>query len=91
MFIPDYTVPPHYDSMIAKLIVHGATRDSAIRRMRRALQEFYIQGIKTTIPFQLSIIDHPDFRNGDYHINWVKDWMEKGGHLVARPDQPGAE
>lgn len=85
----NYTVPPHYDSMIAKLIVHGATRDSAIRRMRRALKEFYIQGIKTTIPFQLSIIDHEDFRNGNYSIAWVKDWMDKGGHLVARPEQPG--
>ncbi|MFM7181105.1 MAG: acetyl-CoA carboxylase biotin carboxylase subunit [Verrucomicrobiales bacterium] len=87
----NYTVPPNYDSMIAKLIVHGATRDSAIRRMKRALKEFYIQGIKTTIPFQLSVIDHPDFRNGTYSINWVKDWMDKGGHLVGKPEQPGQE
>ena len=86
----NYTVPPNYDSMIAKLIVHGATRDSAIRRMKRALKEFYIQGIKTTIPFQLSVIDHPDFRDGNYSINWVKDWMDEGGHLVERPDQPGS-
>jgi acetyl-CoA carboxylase biotin carboxylase subunit len=87
----NYTVPPNYDSMIAKLIVHGGTRDSAIRRMKRALKEFYIQGIKTTIPFQLSVIDHPDFRNGTYSINWVKDWMENGGHLISKPPQPGQE
>ena len=76
-----YSVPSHYDSLIAKLVVHGSCRESAMRRMRRALREFYIRGIKTTIPFQLSIIDHPDFHSGNYHINWVKDWMDQGGHL----------
>jgi acetyl-CoA carboxylase, biotin carboxylase subunit len=82
-----YTVPPHYDSMIAKLVVHGSCRESAIRRMKRALREFYIRGIKTTIPFQLSLINHPDFQAGNYHINWVRDWMEAGGHLQnPQPD-----
>lgn len=75
-----YTVPPHYDSMIAKLIVTGATREIAIARMKRALSEFKIEGIKTTIPFQQEIIDHPDFINGDYGIEWVGDYMKEMGY-----------
>lgn len=74
-----YTVPPHYDSMIAKLIVTGASREIAISRMKRALAEFKIEGIKTTIPFQQEIIDHPDFINGDYGIEWVADYMKSQG------------
>src|SRR5215468_3227823 len=60
-----YTVPPHYDSMIAKLIAVGATRESAIARMRRALGEYLITGIKTTIPFHNAIMRNADFRNGN--------------------------
>ncbi|MBK1831964.1 acetyl-CoA carboxylase biotin carboxylase subunit [Verrucomicrobiaceae bacterium R5-34] len=74
-----YSVPPYYDSMIAKLIVTGATREIAISRMKRALSEFKIEGIKTTIPFQQEIIDHPDFKNGDYGIEWVADYMKSEG------------
>jgi acetyl-CoA carboxylase biotin carboxylase subunit len=72
-----YTVPPHYDSMIAKLIVTGATREIAIARMRRALGEFMIRGIKTTIPFQQEIIAHPDFAAGTYDIGWVARYLEE--------------
>jgi len=72
-----YTVPPHYDSMIAKLIVTAATREIAIARMKRALKEFTIRGIKTTIPFQLEIINHPDFVNGTYDIGWVGRYLEE--------------
>jgi acetyl-CoA carboxylase biotin carboxylase subunit len=72
-----YTVPPHYDSMIAKLIVTAARRDIAIDRMRRALSEFIIHGIKTTIPFQQAIIDHPDFIAGKYDIGWVGRYLEE--------------
>jgi acetyl-CoA carboxylase biotin carboxylase subunit len=72
-----YTVPPHYDSMIAKLIVTGATRDIAIARMKRALGEFMIRGIKTTIPFQQEIIAHPDFAAGTYDIGWVARYLEE--------------
>jgi acetyl-CoA carboxylase, biotin carboxylase subunit len=72
-----YTVPPHYDSMIAKLIVTGASREIAIARMKRALGEFMIRGIKTTIPFQQEIIDHPDFINGNYDIGWVARYLEE--------------
>ena len=70
-----YEVPPHYDSMIAKLIVYGARRDIAIARMKRALNEFLIEGIKTTIPFQLEVIDHAAFKNGNYSIRWVEDYL----------------
>ena len=72
-----YTVPPHYDSMIAKLIVTGATREIAIVRMKRALGEFTIRGIKTTIPFQQEIISHPDFLAGKYDIGWVARFLEE--------------
>ena len=72
-----YSVPPHYDSMIAKLIVTGATREIAIARMKRALGEFMIRGIKTTIPFQQEILNHPDFESGDYDIGWVGRFLEE--------------
>lgn len=71
-----YTVPPYYDSMIAKLIVTASSREVAIARMKRALSEFRIRGIKTTIPFQQEIIDHPDFINGKYDIAWVSRFLE---------------
>jgi len=74
-----YTVPPHYDSMIAKLIVTASSREVAIARMKRALSEFTIRGIKTTIPFQQEIIDHPDFKNGTYDIAWVAKFLEEKG------------
>lgn len=72
-----YTVPPYYDSMIAKLIVTASSREVAIDRMRRALSEFTIRGIKTTIPFQQEIIDHPDFIAGKYDIGWVAKFLEE--------------
>jgi acetyl-CoA carboxylase biotin carboxylase subunit len=74
-----YSVPPYYDSMIAKLIVTGATREIAIARMKRALGEFMIQGIKTTIPFQQEILNHPDFEDGKYDIGWVGRFLEEKG------------
>ena len=61
-----YTIPPHYDSMIAKLITTGATRSDAICKMRRALEEFTIEGVKTTIPFHLKLMNFPDFVSGKY-------------------------
>jgi len=74
-----YTVPPYYDSMIAKLIVTASSRSVAIARMKRALAEFTIRGIKTTIPFQQEIIDHPDFINGKYDIAWVANFLKEKG------------
>lgn len=72
-----YTVPPHYDSMIAKLIVTASSRPVAIARMKRALGEFMVQGIKTTVPFQKLVIDHPDFIAGNYDIAWVGRYLEE--------------
>ena len=62
--------------MIAKLIVSGATREIAISRTQRALNEFLIKGIKTTIPFQDAIIKSSDFRTGDYNIGWVEAFLK---------------
>ena len=67
-----YAVPPHYDSLIAKLIVHGRTRNECLMRMKRALEEFVIAGIDTTIPLHQSLIVEPDFVNGDYDIHWLE-------------------
>jgi len=70
-----YDVPPYYDSMVAKLIVHAPTRPEAIARMRRALMEFAIQGIKTTIPLHRRIMDSAEFRAGDYTIHWLERFV----------------
>ncbi|GLR65596.1 acetyl-CoA carboxylase biotin carboxylase subunit [Acidocella aquatica] len=70
-----YRVPPHYDSLIAKLISYGRTRDEAIARMRRALREFVITGIKTTIPLHEKILQAPEFIDGDYTIHWLERFV----------------
>jgi acetyl-CoA carboxylase biotin carboxylase subunit len=72
-----YRVPPHYDSLIAKLISYGKTREEAIARMRRALREFVITGIKTTIPLHERILADPDFVAGDYTIHWLERFVAK--------------
>ncbi|MDQ1231438.1 acetyl-CoA carboxylase biotin carboxylase subunit [Sphingomonas sp. SORGH_AS_0879] len=74
-----YKVPPYYDSMIAKLIVYGTTREGALRRLRRALEEFVIEGMKTTIPLHQSLLDDPEFQKGDYTIKWLEEWLAKQG------------
>lgn len=70
---PGYTISPHYDSMIAKLIVWGHTREEAIDRMRRALAEFAIEGIHTTIPFHLKLLDHNMFHAGTFDIKFLEE------------------
>lgn len=72
-----YKVPPYYDSMIAKLIVYGTTREGALRRLRRALNEFVIEGMKTTIPLHKALLDDPEFQKGDYTIKWLEEWLAK--------------
>ncbi|MGB0671362.1 MAG: acetyl-CoA carboxylase biotin carboxylase subunit, partial [Rhodospirillales bacterium] len=67
-----YRVPPHYDSMIAKLIVHGTNRNECLMRLRRALEEYVIEGIKTSIPLHQRLIAEPDFVNGEYDIKWLE-------------------
>lgn len=70
-----YFVPPYYDSLVAKLIVHAPTRLDAINRMRRALDEFAVEGIKTTIPLHRRIVDAPEFQAGDYTIHWLEGFV----------------
>ena len=72
-----YVVPPHYDSMIAKLIVHARTREDAIRRMERALAELAIVGIKTVAPLHQRILADPEFRRGDYTIHWLENFVSR--------------
>lgn len=70
---PGYTIPPYYDSMIAKLITYGPTREEAITRMKRALDEFIIEGVDTTIPFHRLIMDHEVFVKGDFNTNFLEE------------------
>ncbi|HMI40500.1 MAG TPA: acetyl-CoA carboxylase biotin carboxylase subunit [Sphingomicrobium sp.] len=72
-----YKVPPYYDSMIGKLIVYGTTRERCIMRLQRALEEFVLEGMKTTAPLHRRIIRDPEFLSGDYTIKWLEKWLEK--------------
>ena len=74
-----YKVPPYYDSMIGKLIVYGRTREGCIMRLRRALEEYVIEGMKTTIPLHQKLLHDPEFQNGDYTIKWLEDWLAREG------------
>jgi len=74
-----YEVPAYYDSLLAKLIVHGNNRQEAIKTMRRALSEFYIAPIKTTIPFHLKLMDNPLFKKGDFSTHFVQDLLMNEG------------
>jgi acetyl-CoA carboxylase biotin carboxylase subunit len=70
-----YRIPPYYDSMIGKLIVYGRTREGAMMRLRRALEETVIEGVKTTIPLHQALIANPDVQDGAYTIKWLEDWL----------------
>ena len=80
-----YSVPPHYDSMIAKLIVHGANRNECLMRLRRALGEYVIDGIDTVIPLHQRLMNEPDFVNGDYDIHWLEKFVGKGPKKETSP------
>ena len=80
-----YTVPPYYDSMIGKIITVGATRKSAIDRMRRALDEYYVMGIKTTVPFHAAIMRSGDFREGKYDTGFVERVMSSEAFELKPP------
>jgi acetyl-CoA carboxylase biotin carboxylase subunit len=73
-----YTIPPNYDSMIGKLIVHAKNREEAIARMKRALEEFVIEGLQTNLEFQLNIINDKDFKKGNYNTGFLKDKLVNG-------------
>ncbi len=72
-----YRVPPYYDSMIAKLIVYGRTREKCIMRLRRALDEMVIEGVKTSIPLHQALLAQEDVLSGDYSIKWLEDWLRE--------------
>jgi acetyl-CoA carboxylase, biotin carboxylase subunit len=76
---PGYTVPPFYDSMIAKVIVHARTRELAIARMKRALEAMVVEGIKTTIPLHLKIMDDPSFQAGEFSTKFMEEFLKKNG------------
>ena len=69
-----YTIPPYYDSMIAKLICRAQTREECIKKMERALDEFIIEGVKTTIPFHKLLMKNPQFRSGNFNTGFLTDW-----------------
>ena len=71
-----YTIPPHYDSLVAKVIAWGRDRDESIARMTRALREFEVGGIRTTIPFHLAVLDNAFFRRGEVYVNFVQRRMD---------------
>jgi len=72
-----YSIPPYYDSMIGKLIVYGRSRESCMMRMRRALEEMVIAGVKTNIPLHQALLADPDVIHGDYTIKWLEEWLAK--------------
>jgi len=74
-----YRVPPYYDSLIAKLIIHGTSRNECLMRLKRALEEYVIGGIETTIPLHLALIREPDFVNGAYDIHWLEEFIANRG------------
>ncbi|HEX6442577.1 MAG TPA: acetyl-CoA carboxylase biotin carboxylase subunit [Stellaceae bacterium] len=74
-----YAVPPFYDSLVAKLVVHGASREECLMRLRRALEEYVVGGIDTTIPLHQRLLDNPDFRAGRYDIHWLERFLAHSG------------
>ena len=74
-----YTIPPFYDSLVGKLIVHGRTRNECLMRLRRALDEFVVDGIETTLPLFRTLVRNPDVQNGAYDIHWLEAFLKTGG------------
>tara|TARA_R110002096_G_scaffold43364_1_gene116752 strand:- start:3748 stop:5094 length:1347 start_codon:yes stop_codon:yes gene_type:complete len=72
-----YSIPPYYDSLIGKLIVHGRDRPEALARLRRALGELIVDGVDTTVPLFHALLAEPDVQNGEYNIHWLEKWLEK--------------
>jgi acetyl-CoA carboxylase, biotin carboxylase subunit len=74
-----YTIPPYYDSLVGKLIVHGKTRTEALMRLKRALDEVVLDGIETTLPLFRALVREKDIIDGNYHIHWLEQFLAKGG------------
>ena len=86
---PGYEISPFYDSMVAKLITHGSTREEAIAKMKRALEEFVIEGVKTTIPFHIKLLSHEKFIEGDFNTKFLElyDLTDKADKEVAKQNE----
>ncbi|RDV05542.1 acetyl-CoA carboxylase biotin carboxylase subunit [Undibacter mobilis] len=80
-----YTIPPYYDSLVGKLIVHGKTRPEALMRLKRALDEIVVDGIETTLPLFRALVRESDIINGDYHIHWLEQFLARGGMEESQP------
>jgi len=74
-----YVIPPHYDSLVGKLIVHGKTRAECLMRLRRSLDEFVVDGIETTLPLFRALVRDEDIIDGNYHIHWLEQYLARGG------------
>ena len=74
-----YVIPPHYDSLVGKLIVHGRTRNECLMRLRRSLDEFVVEGIDTTLPLFRKLVRNQDIQNGQYDIHWLEKFLAAGG------------
>lgn len=72
-----YKIPPYYDSLIGKLIVHGRDRQEALARLSRALSELIVDGVDTTVPLFTALLQEPDILKGDYSIHWLEKWLKK--------------
>jgi acetyl-CoA carboxylase biotin carboxylase subunit len=77
-----YTIPPYYDSLVGKLIVHGRTRPECLMRLKRALDEFVVDGIETTLPLFRNLVRNQDIIDGNYHIHWLEHFLAEGGMEV---------
>jgi acetyl-CoA carboxylase biotin carboxylase subunit len=73
-----YTIPPYYDSLVGKLIVHGKTRAECLMRLRRSIDEFVVDGVETTLPLFSALVRDSDFVDGSYHIHWLEKFLTKG-------------
>src|SRR6202043_3970642 len=88
-----YVIPPYYDSLVGKLIVHGKTRAECLMRLRRALDEMVGEGIETTFPLFRALVREPDIIDGDYHIHWLEQYLagkpDACGALLSKRKRPG--
>ncbi|HXY90017.1 MAG TPA: acetyl-CoA carboxylase biotin carboxylase subunit, partial [Xanthobacteraceae bacterium] len=74
-----YSIPPYYDSLVGKLIVHGRSRNECLMRIRRALDEYVVDGIETTIPLFRALVRNPEIADGNYDIHWLEHFLAEGG------------
>jgi acetyl-CoA carboxylase biotin carboxylase subunit len=80
-----YVIPPFYDSLVGKLIVHGRTRTEALMRLRRALDEFIVDGVETTLPLFRALVRNTDIQNGLYDIHWLEDYLAREAAEAREP------